>query len=161
GRGVRDLRASGINGPGGEYVALTDDARIPMFESPDQVLVFPTGSGGGRAMIGLTFGKPVTRKIDSNSASSVVSGSSIAQHVGTDKVFWHGGAPAGPQIIPPTAPRSGAMLAAAGRPPDEVLRTKWGFVDATVTVKDLAVNALLAGCRPEYMPLLIAAFGLG
>jgi hypothetical protein len=53
------------------------------------------------------------------------------------------------------------MLEAAGRPATDVMRTNWGFVDAVVTVKDLAVNAIMAGCRPEFMPLLITAFSLG
>jgi hypothetical protein len=164
GRHVRDLRAAGIDGPHGAYAALHDDVRISMFASPEQIIIYPTGSGGGRAMPGLTYGKPVTRKIEALSTSVPVLSSSkaspIAQYVVTLNRYFERGATDGHPIIPPTVARLEAMLAAAGGPPDEVLRTKWGFVDAVVTVRDLAVNALMAGCRPEHMPLLITAFSL-
>jgi hypothetical protein len=164
GRRVRDLRAAGINGPRGSYAALPDDARVTMFAAPDQIIIYPTGSGGGRAMQGLTFGKPVTRKVDLPAAARIVAPANdgpMAQHVVTLRRYFERGTTDGHPIVPPTAARLAAMLAAAGRPPEEVLRTKWGFVDAVVTVRDLALNALMAGCRPEHMPLLITALSLG
>ena len=48
------------------------------------------------------------------------------------------------------------MLAAAGRPADEVIGPipprMW-----VVTLEKLAVNAVMAGCRPEYFPVVLAA----
>ena len=65
---------------------------------------------------------------------------------------WTDGLP----VVPATAARVAEFLAAAGREPDEVL-----FREATrrrtVTVEKVAVNAVLAGCRAEYMPVILAA----
>lgn len=59
-------------------------------------------------------------------------------------------------IIVPTADRVEAFLAAAGVDPDEEL----GAVDPArgiATVGAVAVNALMAGCRPEHLPVVRAA----
>jgi hypothetical protein len=59
-------------------------------------------------------------------------------------------------IVPPERHRVEAFLAFTDRSPDEVLgvllpeRRK-------ATVWSVAVNGVMAGCRPEYMPVLIAA----
>ena len=65
---------------------------------------------------------------------------------------WSDGLP----IIPPTPERVAAMVAWAGRPADLEL----GAVpprNGVATVEAIATNAVMAGCRPEYMPVLIAA----
>jgi hypothetical protein len=59
-------------------------------------------------------------------------------------------------IIPPSASAVAAMCAATGLPPDHVVGS-YPIREAPVTVKDIAVNALMAGCLPEYMPIVIAA----
>src|SRR6476660_1290509 len=59
-------------------------------------------------------------------------------------------------LIPPTEERVAQMLAAAKRKPDEVIGAvppRW----AQATVEKIAINAVMAGCKPEYMPVLIAA----
>jgi hypothetical protein len=64
---------------------------------------------------------------------------------------WTDGLP----VVPPTAARVRAFLAAAGRPADEVLVR---YVDRSrvVTVEKIAINAVMAGCRPEYLPVVLA-----
>ncbi|HEX7126076.1 MAG TPA: hypothetical protein VF406_09910 [Thermodesulfobacteriota bacterium] len=65
---------------------------------------------------------------------------------------WSDGLP----IVPPTAERVEAMLAFSPHPPDEVIglmEPRWG----EVTARKLAVNAVMAGCRPEYFPVVTAA----
>jgi hypothetical protein len=65
---------------------------------------------------------------------------------------WTDGLP----IIPPTEERVGRMLAAAKRNPEDTIGLvppRW----APATVEKIAINAVLAGCLPQYMPLLIAA----
>ena len=48
------------------------------------------------------------------------------------------------------------LIAASGRPADEVVaRLAPRFGDATI--ERIAANAAMAGCRPEAMPLLVAA----
>jgi len=71
-------------------------------------------------------------------------------------LFYRRGWGDGLPIIPPTADRVREMLTGTDLPPDRVIATmppKGG----QATVEKIAVNATMAGCRPEYMPLLIAA----
>jgi hypothetical protein len=68
------------------------------------------------------------------------------------EVGWTDGLP----IVPPTVERVETMLAAAAVAPDEVL----GEVptrNVTVTAEKAAVNAVMAGCRPDYFPVVLAA----
>lgn len=71
-----------------------------------------------------------------------------------DDLLYSLGLTDGLPVVPPTQPRVRAML--AGRDPSfEVakLPPKWG----SATLEKIAVNAVMAGCRPEYFPVLIAA----
>src|SRR3990172_4046754 len=64
---------------------------------------------------------------------------------------WSDGLP----IIPPTEARVAQMLAAVKRAPQDVIGAvppRW----AAATVEKIAINAVMAGCKPEYMPTLIA-----
>jgi len=61
-------------------------------------------------------------------------------------------------VIPPTAERVEAMLAQTDRRPDEALLDELPPSGASLTVRTLAINAVMAGCRPEYMPILVTAF---
>ena len=65
---------------------------------------------------------------------------------------WSDGLP----IVPPTRERVARMLACTRHKPDEVIATLApGFGEATV--ERIAVNAVMAGCDPEYLPVLLAA----
>jgi hypothetical protein len=58
-------------------------------------------------------------------------------------------------VVPPTAERVHAAVAASGRPGDELI----GLVAPRLgraTVERIAVNAVMAGCRPEFMPAVLA-----
>jgi hypothetical protein len=59
-------------------------------------------------------------------------------------------------IVPPTEARVRAMLAGTRRRPEESLG-RIQPTDHEATVEKVAINAVMAGCRPEYMPVLIAA----
>jgi hypothetical protein len=69
-------------------------------------------------------------------------------------------------IIVPTGEKVEAMLKGTSHHPDEVLRTplqgagytaaRWGY-----TVRQVAVNAVMAGCRPEYFPVVLAMASVG
>ncbi len=65
---------------------------------------------------------------------------------------WSDGLP----IIPPTRERIERFLAHTRRPADEVVATLTLPENRAVTVWSIAVNGVMAGCRPEYMPILIA-----
>lgn len=63
---------------------------------------------------------------------------------------WTDGLP----IVPPTTERVEAMLAATPLGPQDIIGEippNWG----SATVEKLAVNAVMAGCRPEYLPVVI------
>ncbi|HEX2825046.1 MAG TPA: UGSC family (seleno)protein [Burkholderiales bacterium] len=58
-------------------------------------------------------------------------------------------------IVPPTKERVEAFLAHTDRSPDEII----GIMlpdNRAATVWSVAVNGVMAGCKPEYMPVLIA-----
>jgi hypothetical protein len=65
---------------------------------------------------------------------------------------WTDGLP----VVPPTEERVAAFLAYLGRERDEVL----GGVPErrrSVTVEQVVANAVMAGCLPEYVPVVVAA----
>jgi hypothetical protein len=59
-------------------------------------------------------------------------------------------------IIPPTAARVAAFLRFTGRDPDEVIAVL-PQANLAATPRNIAANGVMAGCRPEHMPILIAA----
>ena len=65
---------------------------------------------------------------------------------------WTDGLP----VVPPTATRVLAMLDGTSRRPGEVLGEMPPGLGAC-TVEKVAVNAVMAGCRPEYMPVVLTA----
>jgi hypothetical protein len=64
---------------------------------------------------------------------------------------WSDGLP----MVPPTEERVLAMLAGTARAPDEVIATVPPDL-VECTVEKVAINAVLAGCRPEYLPVVLA-----
>ena len=72
-----------------------------------------------------------------------------------DSRFWTDQLP----IIPPTEEKVDAMLAHTSHKPDEVIgtmrvtltREPWSY-----TVKTVAINAVMAGAKPEYFPAILA-----
>ncbi len=76
---------------------------------------------------------------------------------------WTDGLP----VVPPVRWRVQQMLDAGGRPADEILGVV-KFRRRTITVDKVAINAVMAGCLPEYFPVVLAcveammeeAFGL-
>lgn len=66
---------------------------------------------------------------------------------------WADGLP----VIPPTPERLEAFLATTKRSSNEVL-WRMDAVGRECTVELAAINAILAGCRPEYFPVVLAAF---
>ena len=59
-------------------------------------------------------------------------------------------------IVPPTADRVERMLARHGVAPDNVL-CQLAPLFAPVSWRDIAINAVMAGCKPEYLPVVAAA----
>jgi hypothetical protein len=65
--------------------------------------------------------------------------------------LWSDGLP----VIPPTVERVERFLSQTRRRPDEVIGRLLPE-NRAATVWSIAVNGVMAGCRPEYMPLLVA-----
>jgi hypothetical protein len=65
---------------------------------------------------------------------------------------WTDGLP----VVPPTEARVLRMLEGTTRSPEEVVATvPPDLVDCTV--EKVAINAVMAGCKPEYLPVVLAA----
>lgn len=65
---------------------------------------------------------------------------------------WSDGLP----LIPPTPERVSRMLKGTNRPAHELIgQVPPDLVDCSI--EKVAVNAVMAGCKPEYMPVLLAA----
>ena len=65
---------------------------------------------------------------------------------------WTDGLP----VVPPTKERVGDFVAYLRRPPDELIG-EIPPLGGKATVERLAVNAVMAGCLPEYMPVVVTA----
>ncbi len=65
---------------------------------------------------------------------------------------WGDGLP----LLPPTKEAVEEMLKGTSRSPDEVIGTV-APKNGIVTVRQIAVNAVMAGAKPEYLPVIIAA----
>lgn len=59
-------------------------------------------------------------------------------------------------VVPPTEARVLAMLRGTGRDPQEVVAEVPPDL-VPVTVEKVAINAVMAGCLPEYLPVVLAA----
>lgn len=65
---------------------------------------------------------------------------------------WSDGLP----VVPPTPARVLRMLQGTTRAPDDIM----GLIppnNAECSVEKVAINAVMAGCKPEYLPVVIAA----
>ena len=65
---------------------------------------------------------------------------------------WTDGLP----VVPPTPARVERMLSGTDRDPDELIAAvppKWG----RATVEKVAINAVMAGCKSAYLPLILTA----
>jgi hypothetical protein len=65
---------------------------------------------------------------------------------------WTDGLP----IIPPTPERVAAMLSTVNRAPDEIA-ARMPVRRREVSVEKIAINAVMAGCLPEYFPVVLTA----
>ncbi|MBI4588620.1 MAG: hypothetical protein HY725_07255 [Candidatus Rokubacteria bacterium] len=72
------------------------------------------------------------------------------------ELWFDKGVTDGLPVVPPTPERVERMLSGARRDPEELV----GVVPPNygrATVKKIAINAVMAGCRPDYLPVLQAA----
>lgn len=72
------------------------------------------------------------------------------------EAMWDRGWTDGFPVVPPTEARVLAMLEGTTRAPDELVAVVPPNL-APATVEKVAINAVMAGCRPEYLPVVLAA----
>ncbi len=64
------------------------------------------------------------------------------------------------QIVLPTQERVDAMLKGTSHSPDEIIGkmspARGSYPDWTFNVRQVAINAVMAGCKPEYLPTVLA-----
>ncbi len=65
---------------------------------------------------------------------------------------WGDGLP----VVPPTTEAVKWMLKGTSRAPDEVIG-KVAVKDGAATIEKIAINAVMSGAKPEYLPVIIAA----
>jgi hypothetical protein len=65
---------------------------------------------------------------------------------------WTDGLP----VVPPTPDRVAAMLDAAGLAPSQQVAYV-AHRAVAITAEKVAINAVMAGCRPDYLPVVVAA----
>src|SRR6185436_6705578 len=65
---------------------------------------------------------------------------------------WTDGLP----VVPPTPVRVLRMLDGTARAPDEIVAVVPPDL-VPITVEKVAINAVMAGCLPEYLPVVLAA----
>ena len=144
--------AKGLGMPG---LSIAEYPGVPMTDSPETVsekaathLVEPIVQGLARS--GVTDKKAEATTVI-NARDIVFRGTlaEVQDHFIARE--WSDGLP----IIPPTLATVLAFLRYTDRQPDEVL----GVLspdNRQATVWNVAVNGVMAGCRPEYMPILLA-----
>ena len=135
---------------------------VSPYGTPDDFLVVSAGSGGGRSMIGSAVYGDIRRIVPVAAASAVASPAAGSPATIDDydtlvARYMDAGATDGWPIIPPDAAGVAELVAATGRPAtDEIGGAPWR--PNPVTIGDAAINAYMAGCGPELMPLLAPMF---
>jgi hypothetical protein len=74
-----------------------------------------------------------------------------------NRYFCDQGLTDGLPIIPPTNEKVAGMLKGTSHPPDEVVTTEMWPAQWRVTVEKVAIVGVMSGCKPTYMPVLLAS----
>ena len=80
----------------------------------------------------------------------------IAAHDDEFEFMFDQGFSDGLPLVPPTPERVMRMLSGTERDPQEVIATMPPNM-GEATVEKVAINAVMAGCKPEYLPLILTA----
>lgn len=101
----------------------------------------------------LTSAERATGTITPPSHPEIAAQGDLAQ---IQRVFQEKGFTDGLPVIPPTREAVAAMLKGTSHRPDEVVARAFMPEGLGVTVRQVAINAVIAGCLPEQMPVLLA-----
>ena len=130
----------------------TRDQAIADVEPVIDVLIdgITTGASSGKK------GTPASVGRAGSEGETFVGDSSLDAWENMNRTFLDRGWGDGFPIVPPTREKVDAALAAVNRAPGEVLgRLAPG--NGLVTIEKLAINAVMAGCDPEHLPVVVTA----
>jgi hypothetical protein len=136
GRGMADLPLARIPHP------MHTAARTLVAERADAVLD--------------TLAERLTRGADAAVAPETVDGGCGANELDDQELMFARGWTDGLPVVIPTAEKVAAMVAACGRDaadPIGPFPPRW----RRAMIEKVAINAVMAGCRPEYFPVVLAA----
>ncbi len=97
----------------------------------------------------MTSSEPTTRRLTSKTSEASDAFEAIESYF---ERGWSDGLP----VVPPTPQAVERFLEAAGLQPDQILGVE-PTKGAVVTAEKATINAVMAGCKPEYMPVVAAA----
>ena len=145
-----DVIAKGLGVP----LAISVYPGAPMVDSEEELKHKVEEVLAPGLLKGLTDEAPreAVSKTEPEPGQVVISGTfdEVQEHF--HRQLWTDGLP----IVPPTRERVEAFLAFTERKPEEVIRVV-PQEGREASIFSIAVNGVIAGCRPEYMPILIAA----
>src|SRR5262249_8848958 len=114
----------------------------------EEVLAALTSGAAGSGGTGIS--------IDCSASFNYTGADLLAAAEGFQDDFLRRGWGDGFPLCLPTPKRVQAMLRGTRHAADEVVVTMWPGM-TVATVEKIAVNAVMAGCRPEHLPVLLAA----
>ncbi len=82
-------------------------------------------------------------------------GHEVDEGVDAIEYYFERGVTDGLPVVPPTEGRVARMLAVTARPADEVVALVPPNYGAA-TIEKITVNAVMAGCKPDYLPVVVA-----
>jgi len=105
-----------------------------------------------------TFDPDIARRLEIRRAKTALAARRIEVGDLDDAIelFFAKGLTDGLPIVPPTEGRVMRMLAATPRAPQDVVAVVPPNL-VPVTVEKVAINAVMAGCKPEYFPVVLAS----
>ena len=118
----------------------------------DNLPAFRPGCGSMTQDPGVPEKLAAQYEVDSLSAREIPLGSEEDEIEACFDRGWSDGLP----VVPPTRERVLRMLSGTRRTPAEVVGTVPPDLNEC-TIEKIAINAVMAGCKPEYMPVVIAA----
>lgn len=162
-RPAKDARLAGYHGDP-RLAGRTGSDPVWIYDGPDDYLIIAAGSGGGRSMIG-AVAHAVTRQVPAvavslpSHAAPTGAPSTLEDYVAMVEKMVDQKMTDGWPVVLPDAEGVSRFVAASGRAADTQLGSA-AWRSGPITVQDLAINAVMAGCRPGYMPVLCTIYEL-
>lgn len=121
--------------------------------------VLDSGQYVDDALVGATKGNPIVHPKNAGQFPKTPTETVTIKSDGFDEIndlFYHRGWTDGLPIVPPTPERVAHMLLGADFSPDDVV-AYLAPMGGKASIEKIAVNAVMAGCLPAHLPVLIAA----